>query len=133
MIKINVPGVVSAVSIFLKDRYRIIILSVYQVLTKGNMEIREIVCLFKCSLSSSSSLFEYFFLLFFFPGHACGICKFLGQGLNTGHNNARSSPCCITRELLFFVCFLGLHPQQMEVPRMGSNWSCSCWPTPQQC
>ena len=28
----------------------------------------------------------------------------------------------------FFFCFLGLH---VEVPRLGSNWSYSCWPMPQ--
>ena len=26
---------------------------------------------------------------------------------------------------------LGPRPRHMEVPRLGSNWSCSCWPTPQ--
>ena len=31
--------------------------------------------------------------------------------------------------LLFF--FLGLHLQHMEVPRLGSNWSCCCRPMPQ--
>ena len=31
---------------------------------------------------------------------------------------------------LFF--FLGPHTRHMEVPRTrGSNWTCSCWPTPQ--
>ena len=32
----------------------------------------------------------------------------------------------------FFVCvsFLGLYPLHMEVPRLGVNPSCSCWPTP---
>ena len=29
---------------------------------------------------------------------------------------------------LFFFCFLGLHLQNMEVPRLGSNWSRSCQP-----
>ena len=35
---------------------------------------------------------------------------------------------------LFFVlfCFLGPHLQYMEVPRLGSNQSYSCRPTPQQ-
>ena len=35
----------------------------------------------------------------------------------------------------FFFAFLGLHLWHMEVPRLGSNESCSCWPTaqPQQC
>ena len=32
----------------------------------------------------------------------------------------------------FFFFFLGLHPQHMEIPRLGGNWSCSRWPTPQQ-
>ena len=31
----------------------------------------------------------------------------------------------------FFFCFLGLHPWHMEVSKPGSNWSYSCWPTPQ--
>ena len=34
----------------------------------------------------------------------------------------------------FFVCFfffLGPDPRHMEVPKLGANWSCSCWPTPQ--
>jgi len=30
----------------------------------------------------------------------------------------------------FSPCFLGLHLWHMEVPRLGSNWSCSCRPTP---
>ena len=30
-----------------------------------------------------------------------------------------------------FLVFLGLHPWHMEVPRLGSNQSCSCGPTPQ--
>ena len=28
-------------------------------------------------------------------------------------------------------CFLGLDLQHIEVPRLGVNWSYSCWPTPQ--
>ena len=32
---------------------------------------------------------------------------------------------------LSFFFFLGLHPRHMEVPRLGSNQSCSCRPTPQ--
>ena len=31
----------------------------------------------------------------------------------------------------FFFFFLGPHPWHVEVPRLGSNWSCSHWPTPQ--
>ena len=31
----------------------------------------------------------------------------------------------------FFLVILGLHPQHMKVPRLGVNWSWSCWPTPQ--
>ena len=36
---------------------------------------------------------------------------------------------------LFIFVFLGPHPRHMEVPRLGSNQSCSCWPMPepQQC
>ena len=33
---------------------------------------------------------------------------------------------------LFVFCFFGPHPWHMEVPRLGSNWSCSCQPQPQQ-
>ena len=33
--------------------------------------------------------------------------------------------------LNYFFFFLGPHPQHMEVPDQGSNWSCSCQPTPQ--
>ena len=35
--------------------------------------------------------------------------------------------------ILFFglFVFLGPHPWQLEVPRLGSNRSCSCWHTPQ--
>ena len=37
------------------------------------------------------------------------------------------------RSVVFFCCcLLGLHSWHMEVPRLGSNWSCSCRPTPQQ-
>ena len=31
----------------------------------------------------------------------------------------------------FFVCFLGLHPQHMDVPRLGVQLELSCQPTPQ--
>ena len=31
----------------------------------------------------------------------------------------------------YFLFFLGLHLRHMEVPRLGSNWSCSCRTTPQ--
>ena len=30
----------------------------------------------------------------------------------------------------FEFFFLGPHLEHMEVPRLGSNWSCSCWPMP---
>ena len=33
--------------------------------------------------------------------------------------------------LFCFVCFFGPHLQHMEVPRLGSNRSCSSWHTPQ--
>ena len=33
--------------------------------------------------------------------------------------------------LSFFLFFLGPHLWYMEVPRLGSNWICSCRPTPQ--
>ena len=29
------------------------------------------------------------------------------------------------------ICFLGMHQQHMEIPRLGSNRSYSCQPTPQ--
>ena len=32
---------------------------------------------------------------------------------------------------LFFFFFLGTHLWHMEVPRLGSHWSYSCWPSPQ--
>ena len=38
---------------------------------------------------------------------------------------------CITRNQIFFFCFLWPHMQLMEVPSQRSNQSCSCWPTPQ--
>ena len=31
----------------------------------------------------------------------------------------------------FFFVFLWPHPWHMEVPRLGSNWSCGCQPTPE--
>ena len=31
----------------------------------------------------------------------------------------------------FLFVFLGLHPQHMEVPRLGVNQNCSRWPKPQ--
>ena len=34
--------------------------------------------------------------------------------------------CC-----LCWSFFLGPHLQHKEIPRLGSNQSCSCWPTPQ--
>ena len=37
----------------------------------------------------------------------------------------------IKKFLFFIFCFLGLPPWHMEAPKLGSNWSCSCWPTPQ--
>ena len=33
--------------------------------------------------------------------------------------------------LFFFFVFLGPHTQHMEVPRLGVEWSYSCWPIPQ--
>ena len=34
--------------------------------------------------------------------------------------------------LFFFICvFLGLYPRCMEIPKLGLNWSYSCWPAPQ--
>ena len=33
--------------------------------------------------------------------------------------------------IYLFFCFLGPHPWHMEIPRLGSNWSYSCWPMPQ--
>ena len=32
---------------------------------------------------------------------------------------------------MFIYLFLGPHPQHVEVPSLGSNWSYRCWPTPQ--
>ena len=40
--------------------------------------------------------------------------------------------CLINRFICdFFFFFLGLHLWHMEVPRLGWNWSYSCWPMPQ--
>ena len=33
--------------------------------------------------------------------------------------------------IFVFLPFLGPLPWHMDVPRIGSNWSCSCWPTPE--
>ena len=33
--------------------------------------------------------------------------------------------------LFFFLSFPGWLPWHMEVPRLGSNWSCSRWPMPE--
>ena len=38
---------------------------------------------------------------------------------------------CFGFFLFVCFCFLGPYPQHMEVPRLGSNWSYSCWPRPQ--
>ena len=39
---------------------------------------------------------------------------------------------CVCMFVCVCVCVcVDLHPQHMEVPRLGVNWSCSCWPTPQ--
>ena len=35
------------------------------------------------------------------------------------------------KHLFFSFFFLGQHLQYMEVPRLGSNWSCSCQPSSQ--
>ena len=32
---------------------------------------------------------------------------------------------------LFIFCFLGPHPQNIRVPRLGVKSELSCWPTPQ--
>ena len=51
-------------------------------------------------------------ILFFFFGHACGMQKFLGLGLNPGHGNdsARYLTCEATGELkgihLFFKLYI---------------------------
>ena len=34
-------------------------------------------------------------------------------------------------DFFFSFCFLGPHPQYMEIPRLQVNQSCSCLPTPQ--
>ena len=45
-------------------------------------------------------------------------------------NLKHSHPKKIMCWCLFFFS-LGPHPRHMSVPRLRSNWSCSCWPTPQ--
>ena len=73
-----------------------------------------------------------FTFLFSFPFFGCawGMWKFLGQELNMHHNsdlshssdNARPLTCWTTGELLayiFLFCFLGLHLQHMEDPRLA--------------
>ena len=39
--------------------------------------------------------------------------------------------CFLSLFFFFLFCFLGLHQWHTEVPRLGSNQSYSCWPTPQ--
>ena len=45
--------------------------------------------------------------------------------------------CVYIYMLLFYwlidwlIVFLGPHSQHMEIPRLGLNWSYSCWPVPQ--
>ena len=38
---------------------------------------------------------------------------------------------CFIYLFIYSFCFLGLHLWHMEVPRLGLNQSCSCWPVPQ--
>ena len=87
------------------------------------------------------------FFLFLGGGCASGAWKFPGQVSNPCHSsdNARYLTCWATREHLFFISFsfffksfflfhfsffvfLGLHPQHMEVPRLGVQSE----PQPQQ-
>ena len=39
--------------------------------------------------------------------------------------------CKNMTKVFFFFFVLVLHPWHMEVPRLGSNQSCSRWPAPQ--
>ena len=87
-----------------------------------------------------------FFWLFwgFFFGRTQGMWIFWSQGLNPHHSDAPSCcsdntgflACCATWEHLVFLYlfiyffFLVLYLQHMDIPRLGVNWSYSCWPQP---
>ena len=51
------------------------------------------------------------------------------------HTHTQLSGVFYTPNIEELFCFLGPHPQHVEVPGQGSNQKCSCWPTaePQQC
>ena len=65
------------------------------------------ICMYsfgKCQLRSSEHISIELFVLFFDRNHKSCVCVY---------------------------CFLGPHPHCMEIPRLGLNWSHSCWPIPQ--
>ena len=67
------------------------------------------------------------------------VCELGSKIHRKGNYNSRIVACPNlsprVNELRWFcvcVCvFFGPHPQHMEAPRLGQNWSCNCWPTPQ--
>ena len=67
----------------------------------------------------------------------CFCCATTGTLKLIIFNNESLSFICETKNMLSIViCFLflsilGPYPLHMEVPRLGSNWSCSRQPTPQ--
>ena len=55
-----------------------------------------------------------------FPGQGSNL--YCSSDLSSCRDHAGSLTCCTTKEVFlvfFFFCFLGLHPRDMEVPRLG--------------
>ena len=61
------------------------------------------------------------------PPYAAGAAQEIATTTTTTKKRTRGPPAFI----FLFFCFLGSHLQHMEVPRLGSNRSYSCRPTPQ--
>ena len=79
--------------------------------------------------TGSISLFVCFLFLFLFCFYYSMMEVFLNVGRPSRWAPLSNSlfPFDFSFSFLFFL--LGPHPQHMEVPRLGSTWSCSCQPT----
>ena len=82
----------------------------------------------KC-LFTSSAHFQIIFLVCFFAIKLPGF--FIYFGYKPLSDIRFANIFFHSRGYFFFLCFLGLHSRHMEVPRLGSNRSCSRQPAPQ--
>ena len=74
----------------------------------------------------SKQEFSSFLLVVYNPNH-----QWSRSWMETERWESHLSECTLSINPAFFFFFLGPHLWHMEVPRLGLNWSYSCWPTPQ--